>query len=444
MSKKRPSHPALKTFKFKKHANIGAADAIEDKTFLEQCFVDTGELSILADKTRPECIILGRTGSGKTALLERLYAQEEKVIKIEPEGLALTYVSNNQVLKFFAEAGVKMDIFYRLLWRHIFAVELIKARYDITNEQKSKDALTRLRERILPNRAKNEVVDYLVDWGSSFWKETDYRVKEVTKKFEEELKKSLGGKLEGILGAFSGTLQFGADKAKLLTEEQKTEIVQHGEQVVQNVQIQKLSKVIDLLDSDVFDDRKKKYYITIDKLDEDWVDDNLRYYIIRALIEAVRDFNKISAVKIVVAIREDLMDRVFRYTRSSGYQEEKYSSMYLYLKWKRSEIEELLTLRINQLIQSTYTKSDVSLQDILPTTIRIGSNRQDTVEYILDRTMLRPRDAISFINECIKSSEGKPTISQTNLLDAESKYSEKRLRALADEWASDYPNLIES
>jgi hypothetical protein len=61
--------------------------------------------------------------------LERLDAVKEKVIKIAPEGLALTYVSNNDVLRFFIAAGVNMDLFYRLLWRHVFAVEIIREHY---------------------------------------------------------------------------------------------------------------------------------------------------------------------------------------------------------------------------------------------------------------------------------------------------------------------------
>jgi len=52
-------------FKFKKHEKIGYVDAQEDISFLEECFVDTGELDILADTMKPECIVLGRTGSGK-------------------------------------------------------------------------------------------------------------------------------------------------------------------------------------------------------------------------------------------------------------------------------------------------------------------------------------------------------------------------------------------
>jgi Flp pilus assembly CpaF family ATPase len=70
---------------------VGAADALEDERFLKGCFVDTGELEILRDTHRPECIVLGRTGSGKTALLARLCETEENVVQIAPESLARSY-----------------------------------------------------------------------------------------------------------------------------------------------------------------------------------------------------------------------------------------------------------------------------------------------------------------------------------------------------------------
>ena len=48
-------------FKFKKHDNIGAADADDDNILID-CFVDTGDLNILLDCNDPHSIIVGRTG----------------------------------------------------------------------------------------------------------------------------------------------------------------------------------------------------------------------------------------------------------------------------------------------------------------------------------------------------------------------------------------------
>ena len=60
---------AQQKFTFRKHATIGAAAAEEDAKFLSECFVDTGDLEVLLDCSDRRRIILGRTGAGKSALL---------------------------------------------------------------------------------------------------------------------------------------------------------------------------------------------------------------------------------------------------------------------------------------------------------------------------------------------------------------------------------------
>ncbi len=429
-------------FVFKKYANIGAADAIEDKKFLEKSFLDKGELDILSDTSEPMCIILGRTGSGKTALLEQLCRTKERVIKLSPEDLALIYVSNNEVLNFFKEAGVEMDLFYRLLWRHIFAVEIIREHYHIVNEETQNSFLDQIKSILHKDKTKEQAMNYFLDWEGSFWLDSEHRVKEITQKLEKDLGASLGGKLKGdIMGSVGAEVNFNSETAKILSKEQKSEVVHRGQKVVNDVQMRELSKIIELLEYDFLDDRQKKYYVAIDRLDENWVNDDLRYRLIRALLDTIREFNhKIQNVKIIVAIREDLLARVFRYTRDPGYQEEKYKSLYLPITWKESELEDLLDRRVKQLIREQYTTQIVALRDLLPSVV---NKKDDPIRYLLVRIMLNPRDAILFFNECIRAAEGKAKITQTALKTAEEVYSLDRLRALADEWSSDYLNLIE-
>jgi hypothetical protein len=99
-------------FRFKQVDRIGAADALEDQEFLSQCFLDTGLLGVLRNVDDPRRIVLGRTGSGKTALILELERKEPRCIRIAPESLALPYVSNSTVLDFVSRLGVKLDVFF--------------------------------------------------------------------------------------------------------------------------------------------------------------------------------------------------------------------------------------------------------------------------------------------------------------------------------------------
>lgn len=322
-----------------------------------------------------------------------------------------------------------MDIFYRLLWRHIFVVEILKTHYKIESEESKQNFLKQLWRHLPKNKKHQLALEYLKKWGSSFWEETEYRIKEVTKTFEEDLQGTIEGKIPNI-----GGLSLHA--AQKLTEEEKAEVVSRAQEVVNKVQIRELSTIIELL-SELISDPQKKYFIAIDKLDEDWVPSPIKYRLIRALIETTADFAKVPSVKIAVALRYDLIDSVFRFTRQSGFQEEKIRSNMLHLSWVKVDLMELLDRRISLLVKEKYTSKDVTHKNLLPPKIR----NQNTIDYLLTRTHYRPRDIIQFFNTCIVYADGKPKINTKIIREAEGVYSRERLGALVDEWYSLYPNI---
>ncbi|MBK8423379.1 MAG: hypothetical protein IPL30_05655 [Elusimicrobia bacterium] len=413
-------------YKFRKHDSIGSADAESDNKFLENCFIDTGDLSELRNPSSPKRIVVGRTGAGKTALLSKLKQTEERVIEIQPESLSFGYIANSNILSFFSGIGVDLDLFYKLLWRHIFTVELIKARFNINTETDKRTWINQLKN-LFRNRRHQQAVEYLEQWGKSFWQDTEYRIKEITTKVENDLSASIGVPINPALGV---------QATKTLSDEQKVEVLQRGQKVINEVQIRQLSEMLDLLD-EALDDPQKHYFIVIDKLDEKWTTESVRYKLIRALIETIRDFKKVRNAKIIVGMRLDLLDRVFKITRDPGLQGEKYESLYLYLTWTKPQLTQLIDLRINHLIKHTYTTQIVTHRDIFPKAVR----SQNTLEYILDRTLMRPREVILFINQCIYSAVDSTSVTPKMILAAEGEYSRLRIDSLGDEWAVDYPNL---
>ena len=169
-------------FKFRKSDTIGAASAEDDAEFLEECFVETEEYEILKDIDDIRQIVLGRTGSGKSALFERLKREEqERVIVLEPDELALTYVSNSSVIRYFSELGVNLDPFYKLLWRHVLTIEVLRMHLEPHSGNSNGGIWAFLNDKFSGQSRRDkdakQAIQYLRKWGGKFWSEVEYRVK---------------------------------------------------------------------------------------------------------------------------------------------------------------------------------------------------------------------------------------------------------------------------
>lgn len=161
---------------------IGNPSAESDETFLYSCFVDNGHIDLLRNSFDQRSIVLGRTGAGKTALLKNLLTYE-RCIELDLQNLALGYISNSTILSFFEALDIKMDIFYRFLWRHVFMVEILKAHFELDSEEKKVSFLERMSLRFQGKKRYIDAFEYLNTWGTTFWT-TEDRIKELTQKIE--------------------------------------------------------------------------------------------------------------------------------------------------------------------------------------------------------------------------------------------------------------------
>lgn len=411
--------------------SVGALDAETDADFLSECFIESEDYERLCDCSDPHSIILGRTGAGKSAAILRIANTNSNTITLDPNSFSFQYIENSNIIRVVEELGVNLDLFYRLLWRHVITVELLKCRYNIIDAPSQSRALQRLEQILSPNKVKTKAIEYVRDWGDKFWDETEVRVKELTKKVEDQLEAGLkGGDHFSISSVMGG-------KHAMSTEE-KQEIKNRASKVINEIQIKKLSHLIDALADEVFSDNQKKFYILIDKLDDNWASTDTRCRLIRALIEEIKVFRKLKTVKIIVGLRRDLLAQVFDKTRDSGFQEEKYEAYMLPLRWDKKDLSEIIDKRIRVLFERKYTGQRVGFNDIFPTT----RGDETSLDFIITRTLRRPRDVIQFVNECFKLCEdGQSRITWRILRAAEAVYSEKRLKSLYEEWSNVYPAL---
>lgn len=239
-------------FRIRKGLSIGEPDAESDQKFLSECFVLTSDYEKLVDTASPQRIVVGGTGSGKSALLYHVKNSKDQVIEILPEDLSLNFISNSDIVQVLERAGVKLDIFYTLLWKHVFTVELLKAKFDLVTEEKTKNWLSNILGAFRKkNQAKERALSYIAEWGDKFWEETEYRIKEVTQKLEDNIKAQMGADYEGLALEAS----YGRNRSK----ETKSEVVHKAQRIVNSTQIKALSDVVKLLAEDIFEDPQQKY-----------------------------------------------------------------------------------------------------------------------------------------------------------------------------------------
>lgn len=417
--------------------NIGTMSAEEDQAYLSECFVDTGHLAALLDPSRPECIVLGRTGSGKSALLLEIESNEKNVIRIDPDDLSMKYISNTDIIKNLDDLGVNLDVFYQMLWRHVLSIELIKAKKQLNDAVRSRNWFYAIRERLTNNQKKSQALQYLSKFESSFWITTEARVKEIIENIESEMHSGLSSGLKAGDWAQLTANQSSRDVEK---RQQVTEFVEKAQRVVNGIQIQQLNHVIDLLADDIFEDKSERYYIIIDDLDKGWAEDSVRFKLIRALIETIRKFRRVTNLKIVISMRADLLETVLQKTRSAGFQTEKYQDLFMDIKWNDKQLENVANKRLNYLFKSQYTKENVTYSDVF-----VGKvGEVSSFDYILARSLRRPRDIIAFLNQALQDSVGQSSVTARSIRNAETVYSQRRMISLADEWREVYGPLERS
>lgn len=415
----------------KRGIKLGELDAEADSDLLGACFVDNGHLEGLLDISSPASVVLGRTGSGKSALLFKISQQVEYSAQLDPNDISIRFLEHSNIIQFFNELDVKLDLFYRMLWRHLLTVELLKLRYDLRTEAENRSFISRINNWVGRDNIKNRALEYFTDWGDRFWLETDEQLQELTSKFTRDIKSKLGSKFCDV--------DISVEGARSLSEEVRKEIKSLATQVVSGIQIKKLNEVLDLLAEFAFNDPQKRYYILIDKLDEDWAETDTRCRFIRALIEETKSMRRIPQVKIVTALRRDLLDLVFDKTRDSGFQEEKYEAYMVPLIWTKEDLKSLISARVQEVYRRQYTSRRVIFADVFPSQVK--GETGEAIDYIVERTLFRPRDAIQFCNECFIAAAGRPRVSWRAIYAAEASYSTKRLKSLKEEWSEYYPAL---
>ena len=142
----------------------------------------------------------------------------------------------------------------------------------------------------------------------------DENIKGVTQKFENDISANIKAKIPGLEGAIAA--------GNKLTEEIRTQIQQRGREIISSTQLAQVNQIIEVLRDFAFSDAQTKHYLLIDGLDDKWVDDSIKFKLVRALIESLKAFRRIRHLKVIAAVRTDVMERALQETKHVGLQRE--------------------------------------------------------------------------------------------------------------------------
>lgn len=413
----------------KEGVNIGQNGAEHDDEFLFKCFFDHPSYSDLIDVNNSKTFVLGSTGAGKTAILRMMGQQLENCSELIVHDMAMNHIANSDTISFLKSLDVDLTLFFQALWKHVFCIEYIRVALEAPSKDQFRFKISKIFDSISRNKQREKLEKFVDDHEGQFWNTVDENVIELSDSLEREFNIGFGSEIKKFTGR--------AGYLHNLGSQQKVQLQQRAKKFLNEMTVSELPVVISAL-SDYTQGRQDKFYITVDGLDEHWVDDDIKFQLLQALFECLKSLQKLRNFQVAVALRNDLYIRMVQQTPSSQRQIEKYDDLIIRLKWSKPQLRALAEKRMKELFRWKYSSANVSFDDIFK---QYPDGRTTPWEYLISRTLNRPRDVINFINLALQAAEGKSAVSKNAFLRGESNYSNLRHETLIHEWSGTFPAI---
>lgn len=376
--------------------DVAAENEIEG---LKHYFVTTGP-SIQARQGHAR-LVIGRKGAGKTAIFYQVRSavsrgRETLVIDLKPEG--------HQFIKLRESVLARLGAGFRehtmvAFWHYLLLAEI--ARY----------ALDRDRSTARLNPLQSSRYDTLQDaYGPQdpgqdldFSQRLTSQVDRVTRRLGAFDAAEMGGKLTEVL--YSGDYR--------VLEEAVREYLRDRDEV----------------------------WLLIDNLDKGWpirsatADDIL---IVRSLLEATRRLQReLLKEKVefhcLVFLRSDIYESLRAETPDKG------KDTAIRLDWDDPRAFEQVILRRLEQTTGSGDGFESSWRKVFPALV----NGEDSFNYIVERTLMRPRDLLKFVRYCVDTAlnRGHQRVEEDDVLHAERSYSSDLLTETVFEIADTHPEL---
>jgi hypothetical protein len=365
--------------------DFGRFDAETDEKLLDY-FVQTGTAS---ETTTGKSLVVGRKGSGKTALFRYVAATAPgHIVELDLENYVF------QVHRHLKESGVTDALAYTSSWRVVIGVAAyVKIRSSLGFAKRRRGDRLLRQVGAGPDKAS---LGAILDWLK--------RVRKV--------------KLPSIPSiADLGTL----------------ELSEGSEKVIDNSTSQFLERIEELI---IDSCRRTPISILIDRLDDAW-DGNLESLrLVAGAIRAARHYRvklpQTGFAPVIVFLRTDLWDKI------EFNDKNKVSQDTIYLDWAEEELEKVVDARIQK-------SAGVPEGEGWSTVFTTDEMRQraSARRYMLKRTLGRPRDIIAFsaLARSVAINAGHTRIERPDIYEAEVQYSRHLVDELRDEIGEHIPDF---
>lgn len=386
--------------------NFGTIDAESDKKLLNY-FIKTDSLERLLKYNKS--VIVGRKGSGKTALYKYIENSVEN-----SKGLLFNDYPW-RVHDVFKNSIVSEQESFVSSWSFLLYIEFIKL---VVKDINSYDKKTK------------KEIKKLSKWLKKNWGTSDFDFK---KNFTPKKKRFSWSFSPQILGCSLGSVSSAFDK--------KDDVSNSLSEINKSLKsiLQKLSN------------KERQYSLLFDELDLGYnpSDNVYKTRIIGLLISVYSAFNKLGDnLRIYVFLRSDILKEL-------NFQDKNKinDNVIEDLNWD-SETEEgnlslmkLVSFRIKENIDSN-TESFTSNWNSIIDSRNIGRN-QKKWNYLIERTFMRPRDIIKFLNLSLEVAKKRiktqnktsPKIINSDFQECKKDYSDYLYKELSDEVKAKYPEF---
>jgi hypothetical protein len=342
-------------------------------------------------------LIIGRKGSGKSAICVTLACARNLpfcACLVTPDEISA------DELRRFELPGIQSPLAKELIWRYVLAVQT--AKYVVAHSREAhRDSqpasVGALRKFLLENDEADDL-----EFHEKFW--------QVIKKIKTSLSLEAFGIKVGI------------------NEESAPEGVRASGQLdVLEANI-KLS-----LDELNCTDGHPPLVLLIDQIDKVWSNDRDSDAMVVGLLQAAKHVSSaFRQVRCAVFLRTDIYDFLQFNDRDKFHGDE------MHIDWTPDRLLELVRARASVSIGREVTRDELWGRIFEKS---VGQSASE--KYLVERTLMRPRELIQFCNACRDTAEknGNAAIGSSDILEATAQYSNWKISDLVNEYLVNYPFL---